>query len=193
MAPAVAAVGNIVAPHPGACVCAGSSPSTGRGPLTVGCNVVSGLEAGSAHYAQSLDAPTAGSRAEERRTLIDTLGRSDQDYAAVDLAASLTSEIGRLPYLERGAIALRLDLGMKQSEIAVVLGCSQMQISRLLRRAAARLAEAMEPDVSSGPPDHPRRPRHGAAPSPHDRPRAGGTPRGHGDVEPPRWTGARPG
>jgi DNA-directed RNA polymerase specialized sigma subunit len=33
---------------------------------------------------------------------------------------------------------------MKQSEIAVELGCSQMQVSRLLRRAVVRLREMTE-------------------------------------------------
>jgi DNA-directed RNA polymerase specialized sigma subunit len=33
---------------------------------------------------------------------------------------------------------------LKQSEIARVMGCSQMQVSRLLRRAAERLRERLD-------------------------------------------------
>jgi DNA-directed RNA polymerase specialized sigma subunit len=34
---------------------------------------------------------------------------------------------------------------LKQSEIAAAMGCSQMQVSRLLRRAADRLREHLDP------------------------------------------------
>jgi RNA polymerase sigma-B factor len=47
----------------------------------------------------------------------------------------------RLPCLEREALRLRLSEDLKQTEIADRLGCSQMQVSRLLRRAAATVRE----------------------------------------------------
>jgi RNA polymerase sigma-B factor len=47
----------------------------------------------------------------------------------------------RLPRLEREALTLRLTEDLKQTEIAERLGCSQMQVSRLLRRAAATVRE----------------------------------------------------
>lgn len=106
--------------------------------------VVVGLEAGAAHYAQSLDAPVIVSGTEEQRTLMDTLGRSEEAYEAIELVMSLSSAIARLPYLERRALSLRLEHGVKQSEIAGELDCSQMQVSRLLRRAAGHLADAMD-------------------------------------------------
>jgi DNA-directed RNA polymerase specialized sigma subunit len=42
---------------------------------------------------------------------------------------------------------------MKQGEIARHLDCSQMQVSRLLRRAAAQLQRVTDPDLDaqSGP------------------------------------------
>ena len=113
-------------------------------------DVVAGLEAGTAHYAQSLDALVAGSRSDERRSLMDAVGIIDRRYEVCELAASLRSELRRLPRLERRALALSLERGIKQSEIAAEMGCSQMQVSRLLRRATARLAEIMErPDHRS--------------------------------------------
>ena len=38
---------------------------------------------------------------------------------------------------------------MKQTEIAHEMGCSQMQVSRLLRRAASRVRELTDPDQST--------------------------------------------
>jgi RNA polymerase sigma factor (sigma-70 family) len=51
----------------------------------------------------------------------------------------------RLPYLERTALQMRLEADLRQQDIAATLGCSQMQVSRLLRRAAAGLREMMDP------------------------------------------------
>jgi RNA polymerase sigma-B factor len=47
----------------------------------------------------------------------------------------------RLPDRQRHALALRLNCDMTQSEIGRQLNCSQMQVSRLLRRALATLQE----------------------------------------------------
>lgn len=62
---------------------------------------------------------------------------------------SLSAALGRLPHLERQALTLRLEHDMKQTEIARELGCSQMQVSRLLRRAANRLRELTDPNLHS--------------------------------------------
>ncbi len=103
--------------------------------------VVAGMDAGTAHYAMSLDAPLACAEPDEPDSLMATIGRNDDGYALVELSASVTSAIARLPYRERQALSLRLERDVKQSEIAAELGCSQMQVSRLLRRAAVRLRE----------------------------------------------------
>ena len=71
---------------------------------------------------------------------------------------ALSAALGRLPHLERQALTLRLERDMKQTEIARELGCSQMQVSRLLRRAAARLHEMTDPDLG----------REGAASAPRE-------------------------
>ena len=61
--------------------------------------------------------------------------------ALVEVTASLAEAIARLPYQERQALTLRLQGGLRQTQIAAEMDCSQMQISRLLRRAAGRLHE----------------------------------------------------
>jgi RNA polymerase sigma-B factor len=103
--------------------------------------VVAGLDAGTAHYAMSLDAPLAPAEPDDPDRLIDTIGHQDDGYALVEATASMASAIARLPYCERRALSLRLERDIKQSEIADELGCSQMQVSRLLRRAAVHLQE----------------------------------------------------
>jgi RNA polymerase sigma-B factor len=103
--------------------------------------IVAGLDAGTGHYAVSLDAPLATADVDGPDCLIDTMGREDDGYALTEATASLASAIAQLPYCERRALALRLERGLRQTEIAAELGCSQMQVSRLLRRAAERLRE----------------------------------------------------
>ena len=104
-------------------------------------DVLTGLDAGTAHYSVSLDAPVAGAEEEEPETLGGTLGANDDGYGLIEATLSLRSAIGRLPFMERQALELRFQHDMRQSEIAQQLGCSQMQVSRLLRRAAAKLRE----------------------------------------------------
>jgi RNA polymerase sigma-B factor len=104
--------------------------------------VLEGLESAQAHYSDSLDAPIADG-VPEPTTLGDTLGTVDDGYALFETATSLSDAISRLPYLERTALTLRMRGDLKQSEIARAMGCSQMQVSRLLRRAAERVQEQL--------------------------------------------------
>jgi len=110
-------------------------------------DVLTGLDAGTAHYSVSLDAPVSAADPDEPDTLGDNLGHVDERYGLVETTISLSASVSRLPYLERKALSLRLEQGMKQTEIARELGCSQMQVSRLLRRAAAKLRDMTDPDL----------------------------------------------
>jgi RNA polymerase sigma-B factor len=113
-------------------------------------DVLIGLDAGSAHYSVSLDAPLSPSEGDEQPdTLSDSLGDVDESYGLVEASMSLSAALGCLPYLERQALTLRLEHDMKQTEIARELDCSQMQVSRLLRRAADRLREMTDPDLDA--------------------------------------------
>ena len=109
-------------------------------------DVLLGLEAGAAHYSDSLDTPATESDIDEPQSLADTLGSDDPGYGLVDTKLSLTAAIARLPYLERQAVMLRMDRDIKQTEIAHELGCSQMQVSRLLKRAARTVRDLTDPD-----------------------------------------------
>jgi RNA polymerase sigma-B factor len=101
--------------------------------------VLGALEAVNAHFGASLDAPAPGADS-EAAPLVELLGGEDGRLALADTALDLAAGIRRLPYLERRALSLRFGEDLKQIEIAARLGCSQMQVSRLLARATRRLA-----------------------------------------------------
>ncbi len=110
-------------------------------------DVMIGLDAGSAHYSVSLDAPAPGTDAEDQQSLGDGMGDGDDGYGLVETKLSLSSAIAQLPHLERRALTLRIDGDLKQTEVAREMGCSQMQVSRLLRRAATHLREFTDPEL----------------------------------------------
>jgi RNA polymerase sigma-B factor len=103
-------------------------------------DVLDGLRAGQAYTAASLDAPVPGDDGDA--SLADRLGGPD---GALDWAEgrTLLHQIRRrLDRRERLVLSLRLDADLTQVEIAQRIGCSQMQVSRLLRRALEKVAEA---------------------------------------------------
>ena len=108
-------------------------------------DIVTALDAGNAHYAASLDAPLASADPDDPQALIETISDTDAGYGLVETAASVSVAMTRLPYLERRALQMRLGEDLRQQDIAAMLGCSQMQVSRLLRRASARLRGLMDP------------------------------------------------
>jgi RNA polymerase sigma-B factor len=114
-------------------------------------DVLVGIDAATAHFSLSLDAPASGSDAPEPQLLGDQLGRTDGGFDLIDTKLALSVEISRLPHRERTALQLRLEHDLKQSEIARQMGCSQMQVSRLLRQAAAHVRELTDPTLDSGP------------------------------------------
>jgi RNA polymerase sigma-B factor len=107
-------------------------------------DVVAALDAGNAHHAASLDEPLASADPDAPHTLIETIGHTEDGYGLVETTVSVSVAITRLPYLERKALQMRLEQDLRQQDIAALLGCSQMQVSRLLRRAAAGLRELMD-------------------------------------------------
>jgi RNA polymerase sigma-B factor len=110
--------------------------------------VLLGLDAGRAHYSVSLDAPSNTATVDsEPESLGSSLGEEDERLGLVETSTSVSSALRRLPFLEREALRLRLQDDLKQTEIAAQLGCSQMQVSRLLRRAAERVRDQIEPKL----------------------------------------------
>jgi RNA polymerase sigma-B factor len=135
------------------------SARTGRSPSVVELShyleldveeVVAGLDAGHARYAVSLEAPAGPTVEGEADSLLSTLGGEDEGFALTEARLSLAEALRRLPRREAEALSLRLTGDLKQREIAERLGCSQMQVSRLLRRATIRVGELVELDPQGG-------------------------------------------
>jgi RNA polymerase sigma-B factor len=113
--------------------------------------IVAGLEIGNVQYAASLDAPVVEDSSAPM-VIADTLGAEDDGYALVDLTATLRAEMPRLPYHERRALTLRVTEDLTQEEIAQRLACSQMQISRLIRRGRDTLRQSLSGRAGHRPP-----------------------------------------
>ena len=101
-------------------------------------DVLDALQTSKARHGISLDAP-AHKAESGTETLGETLSAEGDHYSQVDTRIDLVACIRRLPYPQRTALALHLGQDLKQREIAERLGCSQMQVSRLLVRAITQV------------------------------------------------------
>jgi RNA polymerase sigma-B factor len=97
--------------------------------------VLDAMQAGQAYVVSSLDAPRAGADGGEAGTYGDSVGEIDERYELVEESAVIAGALAHLPERERMVLRLRFEQDMTQSEIASVIGVSQMHVSRLLRHA----------------------------------------------------------
>jgi RNA polymerase sigma-B factor len=125
------------------------SAATGRAPTPqevadeVGCDLEQALEAlqaGTAYSAVSLDAPS-GTAEDGDRTVADTIGYDDTRIGRAEQVATLRSLREVLDDRDRQVLYLRFVEDLTQTEIAKRIGVSQMQVSRLIRRALQRLGD----------------------------------------------------
>jgi RNA polymerase sigma-B factor len=122
---------------------AGRSPTAGEVAAEMGCELEDALEAlqaGSAYSAISLDAP-AGVLDDGERTLADTVGCEDERIERAEEVAALRALRDVLDDRDRRVLYLRFVEDLTQTEIANQIGVSQMQVSRLIRKALQRLSE----------------------------------------------------
>lgn len=120
----------------------GRSPTPGEVADFIGVDEHEVLEAMSAEEARittSLDAPdpVSGLQAEQ------VIGRPDRGFAGIENRTALVQSLELLSGDDRQLLQLYFVEERTQSQIAQVLGCSQMQVSRLLRRAVRRLRRHM--------------------------------------------------
>jgi RNA polymerase sigma-B factor len=111
-------------------------------------DVAIAVNAWHAHQPESLDAPWATGE-DERRPLVDTIGAVDERFEAVTDRHVLQQLLAALPARQQRILAMRFYAEMTQAEIAVQVGVSQMQISRLLVLTLTQLRIAM---VAAPPP-----------------------------------------
>jgi RNA polymerase sigma-B factor len=114
-------------------------------------DVSEALQADEARRTLSLEVP----RSKEdmgSATILETLGETEPGYDAVE--AQLAAEDAPLDERERHVLRLRFEGNLNQYEIGRRLGVSQMQISRIMRRALRKLLAAVqaEPVDEPGPP-----------------------------------------
>jgi RNA polymerase sigma-B factor len=106
-------------------------------------DVLEAMGAAEARRTLSLDAPRRGEDG-ETSAAIESVGSEDPGYDRVE--AELASATADLSDRERLILELRFQQGMTQSEIGERLGVSQMQISRLMRRALRTLLDSVRGD-----------------------------------------------
>jgi RNA polymerase sigma-B factor len=107
-------------------------------------DVLTGLEANTARFSSSLDAPISNAD-EDASTLRDTLGGIDDRYGLVETKLSFRAAMRQIRPQEAEALRLRMETDLTQAQIADRLGCSQMNVSRILRRASTTLQMLMDP------------------------------------------------
>ncbi len=103
-------------------------------------DVLGGLETAAAHHSISLDAPREEGEG-ETGTLADVLGGEDDRFELVEAGATIVAAARQLSDRERKVLVLRFVEDRTQTQIAELIGVSQMQVSRILRRSLERLSE----------------------------------------------------
>lgn len=107
-------------------------------------NVLSALEAREARRTLSLDAPSTDSHDSDAR--IDLIGRDDLGFDRVE--AEFASRAANLDQRELAVLRMRTAGQLTQREIGRLLGVSQMQVSRIRRRALQELLATVRGDPS---------------------------------------------
>lgn len=105
-------------------------------------DVIEATDSGRASSAVPIDAPSTLTG----HTIADSLVESDAPYEQVELRHALRPVLASLGDRERQALVLRFVHNKTQSEIAEVLGVSQVQVSRLLSKTLRDLREKL-PDM----------------------------------------------
>ena len=108
-------------------------------------DVLDALETAAAHHSASLDAPRED-RDDESGSLVDVFGQEDRRYELVEETTTISAAARELTPRERRVLALRFAGDMTQTQIAQEIGVSQMQVSRILRRALTQLRELTQAD-----------------------------------------------
>jgi RNA polymerase sigma-B factor len=99
--------------------------------------VVEALAAFGALRSSSLDEPVHTD--DETGLLGDALGIEEEEYDRAEDRATVASLMRGITPREREILRLRFTEDLTQAEIATIVGLSQMQVSRIIRQAVARL------------------------------------------------------
>jgi RNA polymerase sigma-B factor len=105
-------------------------------------DVLEALAVGSAMWVGSL----THDKDDESYELPSVLASTDTDLESSPERVLLMAQIGKLAPVERVVVCLNLLAEVRQAEIGERLGISQVQVSRILRRALGKLRELMRED-----------------------------------------------
>ncbi|WP_040694074.1 RNA polymerase sigma factor SigF [Nocardia vinacea] len=103
--------------------------------------VTQALIAANAYQTNSLDIGVGDSDEGTRPSVIDTLGAVEPCYRLLEDAMSVRPLLAALPDTQRRVLIMRFFESKTQSQIAVRLGVSQMQVSRILTKTLNTLRE----------------------------------------------------
>jgi RNA polymerase sigma-B factor len=92
----------------------------------------------------SLDGPAYGASEPDVQSRGETLGVIDGHFELAEDRATLQQAMKQIPTRDRRVLQMRFLEDRTQSDIAAHIGVSQMQVSRILRRALERLRHAIE-------------------------------------------------
>jgi RNA polymerase sigma-B factor len=109
--------------------------------------VLEALETAGAHHTASLDSPREDGE-DDSGTLADAFGQIDERFELVDAKVTIAEAAKHLGPRERRVLLLRFVEDLTQSQIADMIGVSQMQVSRILRRALEQLRELTQLEPS---------------------------------------------
>src|SRR3954467_6537601 len=107
-------------------------------------DVLEALEASGAYRATSLSTPR-GNEDEAGETLGDTVGTSEEGFGLAEDRATIEQLMRAVTPREREVLRLRFEEDLTQAEIGELIGVSQMQVSRIIRQALARLRTVADP------------------------------------------------
>jgi RNA polymerase sigma-B factor len=116
-------------------------PSIAEVAVAVGCDqesILEALQAGGAHRALSFEA-RRGSGDDDAATLGDSIGFDEDGFDRAEERATLSSLLEMVTAREREVLRMRFEQDMTQAEIGAIIGVSQMQVSRIIRHALARM------------------------------------------------------
>ncbi len=107
--------------------------------------VLEAMESSSAYSSVPLEGQ-GGTEEDDAPAVIDRYASVDNDLEASDDRMILEDVISEFSEADQQAIRMRYLDGMTQVEIAKKLGISQVQVSRMLRRALRRIQEKIDPE-----------------------------------------------
>jgi RNA polymerase sigma-B factor len=113
--------------------------------------VLEAMQAGGAQRTLSFNAPRGAG--EDVVTLADQIGVCETGFDRAEDRATAETLMRMLAPRERAILRMRFEEDMTQAEIGAVVGLSQMQVSRIIRQAIARMhavASRRSPELVSG-------------------------------------------